>query len=125
MQLALQQRDRLAVAGLLLPAVHRRLGLVEQLGTLVEEDLQQPWISSNRETYRRMREESNDAFEKRDRLIYVNIGLRVFSVLQVAYLQGLFGGGPKNEMQVAGHKVEIIAEPRGFTSSRLGAIVSF
>jgi len=88
-------------------------------------DLQQPWISANRETYRLMREESNDAFEKRDRLIYVNIGLRVFSVLQVAYLQGLFGGGPTNELLVAGHKVEIIAEPRGFTSSRLGAIVSF
>jgi hypothetical protein len=88
-------------------------------------DLKQPWVSYNREHYRDLREQSNDAFDKRDRLLYVNIGLRVFSVLQVAYLQGLFGGGPKNDLRIAGHKVEIIAEPRGWTSSRLGANISF
>ena len=88
-------------------------------------DLQQPWVSQNRETYRQMRIDANDAYEKSDRLLYVNLGLRVFSIFQVAYLQGLLGGGPKNELRVAGHTVEIIAEPRGWTSSRLGAAVSF
>jgi hypothetical protein len=89
-------------------------------------DLQQPWISRNREVYRQMRKDSNDAYDTRDTLLYVNIGLRVFSVFQVAYLQGLLGGGGgQNELRVAGHAVEIIAEPRGWTSSRLGAAVSF
>ncbi|MFO7652524.1 MAG: hypothetical protein R6X25_01765 [Candidatus Krumholzibacteriia bacterium] len=89
-------------------------------------DLQQPWVSRNRETYRALRKESNDAFGNRDTLVYVNIGLRVFSVLQVAYLQGLLGGDDEGSaLKVAGHRVEIIAEPRGFTSSRVGAAVSF
>ena len=54
-----------------------------------------------------MRDASNDAYKSRDRYLYLNIGLRVFSVLQVAYLQGLLGGGePGNGLQVAGHDVQ-------------------
>ncbi len=88
-------------------------------------DLRQPWVSKNRETYRAMRVESNDAFKTRDRWLYVNIGMRVFSVLQVAYLQGLLGGGPENNLEVSGHSVEIIAQPYGFTRGVMAAKVSF
>ncbi len=88
-------------------------------------DLHQPWVSENRETYRGMRLESNDAFKTRDRWLYVNIGMRVFSVMQVAYLQGLLGGGPANSLEVAGHSVEIIAQPYGFTRGVMAAKVAF
>ncbi len=88
-------------------------------------DLRQPWVSRNREIYREMRVESNDAFKTRDRWMYVNIGMRVFSVLQVAYLQGLLGGGPANNLEMAGHSVEFIAQPYGFTRGVMAAKVSF
>lgn len=88
-------------------------------------DLRLAGISDNREKYRSMRQESNDQFTKRDRLIYLNIAARIFSVFQVAYLQGLFGGGQKAEWQVAGHPVSIIAEPRGLTNTRLGFAVAY
>ncbi|MCP4293063.1 MAG: hypothetical protein GY780_14650 [bacterium] len=88
-------------------------------------DLRQPWVSQNRETYRSMRVESNDSFKKRDRWMYVNIGMRVFSVLQVAYLQGMLGGGPENKFEVAGHPVEFIAQPMGMTKGVLMTKVSF
>ncbi len=88
-------------------------------------DLRQPWVSRNREIYRNMRVESNDAFKTRDRWMYVNIGMRVFSVLQVAYLQGLLGGSPGNELEVAGHAVELIAQPYGMTRGTVAARVSF
>ena len=86
-------------------------------------DLRQPWVSEHREVYRTMRDQANDAYKTRDRYVYLNMGLRVVSVLQVAYLQGLLGGG--DDLKVAGHSVEIISEPRGLTSGSLGARVSF
>lgn len=95
----------------------------ERTGTI--SDLRQSWTSPNRTTYRAMRNASNDAFKKRDRWLYVNIGLRVFSVLQVAYLQGLLGGGPDSQLEVAGHSIEIIAQPRGVYSGHVGASISF
>ena len=90
------------------------------------DDLRQQWTSSHRDIYRGMRVESNDAFEKQDRFLYVNIFLRVFSVLQVAYLEGLMGGGGSDqELQLSGHPITIIAEPTGWHSSRFGAAVTF
>ncbi len=93
--------------------------------TMTISDLRQPWVSRNRETYRDMRAASNDAYKSRDRWMYVNIGMRVFSVLQVAYLQGLLGGGEDNSMEVSGHKVELMAQPYGLTRGTLAAKVSF
>lgn len=87
-------------------------------------DLQQPWVSENRDRYRQMRVDSNDSFKSRDRWMYFNIGLRVFSVLQVAYLQGMLGGGG-NELEVAGHPVEIIAQPQGLTRGVVATKVAF
>jgi hypothetical protein len=90
------------------------------------DDLRQQWTSPHRDIYREMRVESNDAFEKQDRFLYVNIFLRVFSVLQVAYLEGLMsGGGSDQELQLSGHPITIIAEPTGWHSSRFGAAVTF
>ncbi len=88
-------------------------------------DLRLPGIADNREAYRTMRKESNDNFTKRDRLVYLNIATRIFSMIQVAYLQGLFGGRAQSELQVAGHPVSLIAEPRGLTSTRIGFAVSY
>ena len=93
--------------------------------TLTRADLQQPWVSKNRETYRLMRDDSNDAYKSRDRWLYVNIGLRVFSVLQSAYLGGLLGGAPAEELEVAGHAVHFIAQPAGWNKGALAASVSF
>jgi len=88
-------------------------------------DLLQPWVSEHRGTYRVMRDDSNQAYKNRDRWLYVNIGLRLFSVLQVAYLEGLLGGGPANQVEVGGHAVEIQAAPAGLHSGSLSARVSF
>jgi len=93
--------------------------------TLTRADLQHPWVSKNRETYRLMRDASNDAYKKRDRWLYVNIGLRVFSVIQSAYLSGLLGGEPGEELEVAGHKVQVFAQPGGWDKGALAASVSF
>jgi len=85
-----------------------------------------PRVSANRLTYRDLRQESNDAFHNRDTLIYVNMFSRVFSVLQVAYLGGLFSNdGGSASFDVGGHDVAIIAEPRGLTATRLGFSVSY
>jgi hypothetical protein len=72
-----------------------------------------------------MRDQSNDAYKKRDRWLYVNIGLRVFSVIQSAYLSGLLGGDPGEDLEVAGHTVQIIAQPAGWSKGALAATVSF
>ncbi len=88
-------------------------------------DLKQPGVSLHREIYRSMRIDSNDQFTKRDRLLYLNIGLRVLSVLQVAYLQGMFGGRPQESLQVAGHPVQLIAESHGLNASRVGIAVAY
>ena len=93
--------------------------------TLTRADLQHPWVSQNRETYRLMRDASNDAYKSRDRWLYVNIGLRLFSVMQTAYLAGFLGGGPEQELEVAGHAVQIIAQPAGWNKGALAASVSF
>lgn len=93
--------------------------------TMTISDLRQPWVSRNRDTYREMRTASNDAYKSRDRWMYVNIGMRVFSVLQVAYLQGLLGGGEDNSMEISGHKVELMAQPYGLTRGTVAAKVSF
>jgi hypothetical protein len=88
-------------------------------------DLKQPGVSLHREVYRSMRQESNDQFTKRDRLLYLNLATRVFSIFQVAYLQGLLGGGGGSELKVAGHAVSLVAEPRGLTSTRLGVAIAY
>ncbi len=99
----------------------------------VKVDLEQPWISPHRETYRLMRDASNDAFKSRDRWLYVNIGLRIFSVLQTAYLDGLLGGGGDggstsagdDRLSLSGHEVKIIAQPTGLRRAVVAASVSF
>ncbi|MBU8870079.1 MAG: hypothetical protein KOO60_04280 [Gemmatimonadales bacterium] len=87
-------------------------------------DLRQPWTSVKREHYRVLREKSNDAFKRQDRYMYFNIGLRLFSVLEVAYLQGWLGGAD-DKFAVAGHEVRILAEPALNRPSILAAQVSF
>jgi hypothetical protein len=82
-------------------------------------------VSSHREVYRAMRIDSNDQFDNRDTLIYVNMFTRLFSMFQVAYLNGVFSGGRPAEFRVAGHDVALIAEPRGLTSSVVGLSVSY
>jgi hypothetical protein len=89
------------------------------------DDLRQPWISENRVIYRQMRDDSNDAFKTRDRWLYVNIGMRVFSVLQVAYLSGMLTGGDTYDMQVAGHPVNLLIQPNGMTAGTVAATVDF
>ncbi len=91
--------------------------------------LKDPRTSEHRETYRAMRRDSNNAFDRRDRFIYVSLALRVASVLHVAYLEGLlFGDGGANsgnDLQVAGHPVQIFAEPVGRSAGIVGASLSF
>lgn len=87
-------------------------------------DLRQPWVSLNREIYRDMRADANDAYAKRDRWLYVNIGLRVFSVFQTAWLNGLLGGGDDG-MAVLGHEVKVAATPTGPYSGTVHAALSF
>ena len=82
-------------------------------------------VSARREIYRAMRIDSNDQFSNRDTLIYVNMFTRLFSMFQVAYLNGVFSGGHPAEMRVAGHDVTLIAQPRGLTASRFGVSVSY
>jgi hypothetical protein len=82
-------------------------------------------VSAHREAYRALRQESNEAFNDRDTLVYLNMFTRVFSMVQVAYLQGVFSGGGSTAMNVAGHDLALIAEPRGLTSSRLGVSISY
>lgn len=98
---------------------------IEYSPDLTLSDLRQPWTSYNREKYRDMREASNDAFKRRDRYLYVNLGLRVFSVLQVAYLQGWLGGGPRDKIEVAGREVRILAAPDQRGQGTLAAQFSF
>jgi hypothetical protein len=94
-------------------------------------NLNDPRTSANREIYRQMRKDSNDAYARRDRFVYLSIGMRVFSVLQVAYLEGLLfgnGGGAGNEqskLEIAGHRVDLIVEPVGLSRGVLGAAISF
>ncbi len=95
----------------------------ELTGTI--DDLRQPWVSENRTIYRQMRDDSNDAFKTRDRWMYLNIGLRVFSVLQVAYLGGLLGGSDSYDLEVAGHPVQFIVQPYGMTAGTVAAVLDF
>lgn len=94
-------------------------------------DLGQTWVSENREIYRQMRADSNDAFKSRDRWLYVNIGLRLASVVQTAWLSGLLGGddggidGGDSRLSVGGHEVRLIARPHGLRRATLAAAVSF
>ena len=94
-------------------------------------NLNDPRVSTNRETYRQMRQDSNAAFARRDRFLYLSLGMRVFSVLQVAYLEGLFGDGANGGMnesrrlEVAGHQVDLIVAPVGLERGVVGAAVWF
>lgn len=88
-------------------------------------DLRQPWVSQNRQIYQEMRGDANDAYKTRDRWLYVNIGLRVFSVIQTAWLSGVIGGGGDAEMAIGDHEVNIIAMPAGWDRGTLAATVSF
>lgn len=98
---------------------------VTYVPTSTLEDLRQSWTSPHRDEYRKMRDESNDAFKTRDRWLYVNIGLRVLSVVQTAYLGGMLGGGPAHELEVSGHPVRFIAQPAGWGKGALAAAVRF
>jgi len=51
--------------------------------------------------------------------------MRVFSIFQVAYLEGLLGGGPKPDTEVAGNSVSFFADTHGLTSTRIGLTVSY
>lgn len=93
-------------------------------------DLEQPWVSEHRNAYRLMRDASNDAFKTRDHWLTLNIGLRVFSVLQTAWLDGLLGGGGgngngENRLSVAGHDVRLIAQPTGLRRATVAAAITF
>ncbi|HOX26256.1 MAG TPA: hypothetical protein PLL30_06665 [Candidatus Krumholzibacteria bacterium] len=93
-------------------------------------NLDDPRTSAHRETYRAMRKESNDYYNKRDRYIYLSIAFRVFSVVQVAYLEGLLFGGGSNggessKLEIGGHQVDVFVEPIGYTRGVIGATVSF
>ena len=93
-------------------------------------NLQDPRTSEHREVYRAMRKEANDAYARQDRFLYLNIGLRVFSVLQVAYLEGLLfggggGGGDEAKLQIGSHQVDFTVAPVGFSRGVIGATVSF
>lgn len=88
--------------------------------------LKDPRVSDHREAYRALRRDSNDQFTNRDNLMYFNILLRVFSLFQVAYLQGMFGGDePVLESSSDGARVGVFAEPIGFTASRVGVTVTY
>jgi len=81
--------------------------------------------SRHREEYRIMRGKSDDAYAKQDNWLLVNIGLRVFSVLQTAYLEGVLGGQPRGPLEVSGHEVSFHAQPVGWGRGTLAAAVSF
>ncbi len=98
-------------------------GGYEPTGTLA--DLRQPFTSHHRDIYREMRGRSDDAYSKRDNWLFVNIGLRVFSVIQTAYLEGILGGGPSRDLEVSGHQISLLAQPRGFKGGTMAAAVSF
>lgn len=93
--------------------------------SLTLDDLRQPWVSKNRQTYQEMRGEANDAYETRDTWLYVNIGLRVFSVIQSAWLSGIIGGGDDTEMAIGDHKVNLYAQPAGWNRGSVAATISF
>jgi hypothetical protein len=95
------------------------------LAPFTYQDLKDPRVSPHREVYRAMREDSNRQFTNRDRLLYLNMVTRLFSIFEVAYLQGLLGGGPGDQLAIAGHPVTLIAEPVGWSSSRLGVSVAY
>jgi len=95
-------------------------------------NLKDPRTSENREVYRSMRQTSNDHYSKRDRYIYASVAFRLFSVLQVAYLEGLLfggdGGGDRSgpdRFSVGDHRVDFFAEPVGLGRGVVGATVSF
>lgn len=87
--------------------------------------LQDPRVSLHRQEYRRLRNLSNDKFTKRDRFLYLNMATRLFSVFQVAWLEGLLGGGPDSPLRVAGHPVRLITEPVGRYASLFGVSVTY
>ena len=85
-------------------------------------------VSANRLTYRSMRKDSNDQFDRRDQLIYLNMATRIFSMFQVAFLGGAFDGDGDDMaagFDVGDHRVALIAEPRGLTTTRLGVAISY
>ncbi len=98
-------------------------GGYEPTGTLA--DFHQPFTSAHRDFYREMRGRSDDAYSKRDTWLVVNIGLRVFSVLQTAYLDGVMGGGPSRNLEVSGHQISFLARPMGWDRGTMAAAVSF
>lgn len=98
-------------------------GGYDPVGTL--DDLRQPFTSEHRETYRIMRGKSDDAYAKQDNWLLVNIGLRVFSVVQTAYLEGILGGKAHGPLAVSGHEVSFRAQPAGWGRGVMAAAVSF
>ena len=84
-----------------------------------------PRVSENRIAFRDMRAASNEAYDNRDKLVYLNMATRIFSIFQVAYLGGVLTDGHASAFEVSGHPVALIAEPRGLTSSRLGVAIGY
>ncbi len=84
-----------------------------------------PRISEHRIAYRAMRKDANNQFDNRDRLVYMNMFTRIFSMFQVAYLSGVFSDGQARAMTIGDHDVLVLAEPRGFTGGRLGFAISY
>jgi hypothetical protein len=80
-----------------------------------------------REQYVAMRGKSNDAFDREDRFLVGALLLRVFSMLQMAYLEGFIGGRYSETSPSAGSapRSALVVEPRGLEEARLGWRVTY
>lgn len=84
------------------------------------------FITPLRQQYLDLRGESNDAFGIRDRYLTVAMLLRVFSVMQVAYLEGFIGGRYSEAASEAdGPQAGWFLEPQGLTGTQIGWKVSY
>ncbi len=93
----------------------------DDLADLDTRILKDPRVSAHREVYRAMRRDANDQFDKRDRLIALNMLTRLGSMIQVAILHHRQG----RPLTVAGHELSVIARPAGLTASRFGLALSY
>ena len=82
-------------------------------------------VSPHREFYRSLRKQSNDAYANADKLFTMNLLVRVFSVIQTAYLNGMIFNGDSDGFAVAGHNVNLVAQPQGVYGSKIGVSLSY